>query len=77
MGADFPGCDCSHSNLLAHRMDRAERVTLGEKKISRRTAISHITSTTLADLFRPPLVANPFSTMRAPLRGGAPKGVPR
>jgi len=44
MGAGFPGCDCSHSNLLAHRMDRAERVTLGEKKISRRTAISHVTS---------------------------------
>ena len=39
MEAGFPGCDCSHSNLLAHRMDRAERVTLGEKKIPRRTAI--------------------------------------
>src|SRR5215467_13488785 len=28
-------------------------------------------STTLADLFRPPLVANPFSTMRASLRRGS------
>src|SRR5215510_1115778 len=40
MGASFPGCDCSHSNLLAHRVDRAKGVTLGEKRISRRAAMS-------------------------------------
>ena len=41
-----------------------------EGKIQERYGSDHLgdTSTTLADLLRPPLVANPFSTMRASLR---------
>src|SRR5262249_9279600 len=65
---DFPSVRKSKLALSAHSLASAAPTANFLSTRHRRTLALGMTSTTLADLLRPPLVANPFSTMRASLR---------